>query len=397
MESGAIGVEQRAEPQPKEGLARQGEGKRAGLKTAFYCVPAVSRRVEGEGRKARMAANHLLGVVEDAAMRSVAGFTEAELLKGLCSAQIEATALAGALLNKAATGTGEERKEREKLGQVEAQLENFKKESAGWRKAARSACARGLEEAQKAKKIGVLAMVQSNVADRAHDELLTAKLELEDERCKVVSFKFQLVGEQKKLEEAQKACTVANERWDEAMTCNEDLCAPSIKEKEEADLKIAGLEKDLADERARAAAEKAGLEKELEEEKTKAASERAAYPNLCVATVEQFKGSADFQLAVDDAIANNLAREGSEGTGPSGVTAGSRSEEEVIQSFQRSDFYKHEMAEFWDSGWKMFKRKAEELFPDLDFSSVKIDEDDVAETPLDEGVEEEDLISSEDE
>ncbi|GMP54173.1 hypothetical protein CsSME_00019421 [Camellia sinensis var. sinensis] len=55
------------------------------------------------------------------------------------------------------------------------------------------------------------------------------------------------------------------------------------------------------------------------------------------------------------------------------------------------------MAEFWDSGWKMFKRKTEELFPDLDFSSVKIDEDDVAQTPLDEGVEEEDHVSSEEE
>ncbi|GMP23939.1 hypothetical protein CsSME_00001367 [Camellia sinensis var. sinensis] len=55
------------------------------------------------------------------------------------------------------------------------------------------------------------------------------------------------------------------------------------------------------------------------------------------------------------------------------------------------------MAEFWDSGWKMFKRKVEELFPGLDLSSVKIDEDDVAQTSLDEGIEEEDLVSSEEE
>ncbi|GMP84973.1 hypothetical protein CsSME_00038298 [Camellia sinensis var. sinensis] len=102
-------------------------------------------------------------------------------------------------------------------------------------------------------------------------------------------------------------------------------------------------------------------------------------------------------MAIDAAIASHLAREGSGGAGPSGATAGGRSEEEVIQSFQRSDFYKHEMAEFWDSGWKIFRRKAEELFPDLDFSSVKIDDDDVAQTPLDEGVEEEDLVSSEEE
>ncbi|GMP73430.1 hypothetical protein CsSME_00031190 [Camellia sinensis var. sinensis] len=243
----------------------------------------------------------------------------------------------------------------------------------------------------------VLATVQMNVANRAHAELLATKLELETECRKVVSLEFQLVGEQKKLEEAQKACTVANERWNEAMTYNEDLRAQSIKEKEEADLKIAGLEKDLADERAKVAAKKAGLEKALEEEMAKLASERAAYPNLCVAVVEQFKGSADFQMAIDAAIASNLAREGSGGAGPSGATAGSRSEEEVIQSFQRSDFYKHEMAEFWDSGWKTFKRKAEKLFPDLDFNTIRVEEDDVAQTPLDEGVDEEDFFSSEEE
>ncbi|GMP99417.1 hypothetical protein CsSME_00046888 [Camellia sinensis var. sinensis] len=115
---------------------------------------------------------------------------------------------------------------------------------------------------------------------------------------------------------------------------------------------------------------------------------------MSIAAVEQFKGSVDFQMAIDAAIASHLAREGSGGAGPSGVTAGRMSEKEIIQSFQRSDFYKHEMAEFWDSGWKMFKHKAEELFPDLNFSSVKIDEDDVAQTPLNEGVEEEDLVSS---
>jgi len=256
------------------------------------------------------------------------------------------TTLVGALPNKVAAAKGEVRPPKAKLEGVKAQLESLRGETAGWRRVARSACARGLEEAQKAKKMEVLAVVQDNIADRAHAELLTTKLELEDERRKVVSLEFQLVGKQKKLEEAQKAYTVANERWDEAMTCNEDLRAQSIKEKEEADLNIAGLEKDLADERARAAAKKAGLEKELEEERTKAASERAAYPDLCIATVEQFKGFADFQMAVDAAIANNLTREGSGGAGSSGATAGSRSEEEVIQNFQRSDFYQHKMAEF---------------------------------------------------
>ncbi|GMP85468.1 hypothetical protein CsSME_00038611 [Camellia sinensis var. sinensis] len=223
----------------------------------------------------------------------------------------------------------------------------------------------------------VLAVVQGNVADRAHAELLAAKLELETERRKVVSLEFQLVGEQKKLKEAQKACTVTNEQWNEAMTCNKDLRAQSIKEKEEANLKIAGLERELADECAKAAAEKAGLEKALEEERAKLAFERAANLDLCVAAIEQFKGSADFQMAIDAAIASNLARERSRGASASGATAGSRSEEEVIQSFQRLDFYKHEMAEFWDSGWKTFKHKAKELFLDLDFSNVRIDEDDV--------------------
>ncbi|GMP84690.1 hypothetical protein CsSME_00038123 [Camellia sinensis var. sinensis] len=310
---------------------------------------------------------------------------------------MEAAALAGALLNKAATAKGELRRERERLRQVEVQLENFKRESVGWRRAARSACARGLDESQKAKKMEVLAIVQHNVAARTHAELRVVKLELEDERRKIVSLEFQLAGEQKKLGDAQKACTVTTERFEEAMTSNEELRAQQIKEKDEANLKITGLQRELEDERAKAMEEKARLEKELEEEKTKAASERAAYPDLYVAAVEQFKGSADFQMAIDAAVASNLVREGAGGAGPLGATAGGRSEAKVIQSFQQSDFYKHEMAEFWDSRWKMFKRKAEELFPDLDLSGVKIDDDDVAQTPLDEGVKEEDLVSSEEE
>ncbi|GMP54541.1 hypothetical protein CsSME_00019685 [Camellia sinensis var. sinensis] len=191
------------------------------------------------------------------------------------------------------------------------------------------------------------------------------------------------------------------------MVCNEDLRAQSIKEKEEADQKIAELERALANEQARLAveraemekalaskraksvAEKVGLEKTLEEERAKLASERAAYPDLCVPAVEQFKGSADFQMAIYVAIASSLAKEGDRGAGPSRATTGSRSEDEVI--------HKHEMAEFWDSSWKTFKHKAEELFLDLDFSNARIDEDDVAQTPLDEGADKEDLASSEDE
>ena len=55
-------------------------------------------------------------------------------------------------------------------------------------------------------------------------------------------------------------------------------------------------------------------------------------------------------MAIDTAVASNLAREVSEGAGPWGTTAGGRTEAEVIESFQRSDFYKHEMAKYWDSG-----------------------------------------------
>ena len=156
-------------------------------------------------------------------------------------------------------------------------------------------------------------------------------------------------------------------------------------------------QRELEAEKAKAAAEKEALQKELNEEKAKAASERAAYPDLYVAAVTQFKGFPKFQMAIDAAVAASLAGLGSGGAGSSGTSAGVRTESEIINSFQQSDYYKHEMAEYWDSGWKMFKRKAEELFPDLDLSSVVVGEDDVAQTPLDEGVEEADLISSEEE
>ncbi|GMP80174.1 hypothetical protein CsSME_00035380 [Camellia sinensis var. sinensis] len=140
----------------------------------------------------------------------------------------------------------------------------------------------------------VLAIVHRNVADRAQVELIAVKLELEDERRQVVSLEFQLTGEQKKLGEAQRAYAVAIKRHEEAMTSNEELRAQQIKEKDEADVMIVGLQKDLEDERAKAMEKRASLQKELEEERTKAAFERAAYPDLYVAAIEQFKGSAEF-------------------------------------------------------------------------------------------------------
>ncbi|GMP50501.1 hypothetical protein CsSME_00017096 [Camellia sinensis var. sinensis] len=77
----------------------------------------------------------------------MASFTEAELLRGLCSAQMEATTLAGALLNKAAAARGEVRPLKAKLEEAESQLESLRRETVGWRKTAWSACVRGLEEA----------------------------------------------------------------------------------------------------------------------------------------------------------------------------------------------------------------------------------------------------------
>ncbi|GMP57054.1 hypothetical protein CsSME_00021299 [Camellia sinensis var. sinensis] len=225
----------------------------------------------------------------------------------------------------------------------------------------------------------VLALVQSYLAEQASAKLLATKSKLEAERHKAISLEFELAGEKRKLEEVQQACTTTNERWEEAKTSNEDLRDQAVKDNEEADGRIAALKNALAEERA------------------KLASKRAEYPDLCMAAVDQFKGSTEFQMAIDATVASSLANEGNWGVGPSGAAAGGRSEEEVIQSFQRSDFYKHEISEFWDSGWMTFKHKAHELFPDMDFSLVKVDEYHIAQTPLDEGIEEEDLVSSEEE
>ena len=56
----------------------------------------------------------------------------------------------------------------------------------------------------------------------------------------------------------------------------------------------------------------AELEKALVEERAKLASERVAYPNLCMVAVEQFKGSTEFQMAIDAAVAWSLVKEGEE-------------------------------------------------------------------------------------
>lgn len=105
MAEGTLEVE--LEQPLKGGPVPQGEGGEARLKTAIYHVRAVSGRLVEEGGEVRTAADRLLGVVEDTVVRSMASFTKAELLRGLCSAQMEMMILAGALLRKAARAKGE--------------------------------------------------------------------------------------------------------------------------------------------------------------------------------------------------------------------------------------------------------------------------------------------------
>ncbi|GMP33090.1 hypothetical protein CsSME_00006565 [Camellia sinensis var. sinensis] len=127
------------------------------------------------------------------------------------------------------------------------------------------------------------------------------------------------------------------------------------------------------------------------------ASERAAYPDLCVAVVEEFKLSFEFQMAVDAAVARGLVREGEDGAGPSGVAAAElvegHTKKEIIQNFQQLDYYKHEMSQYWDSEWVSCQRKAAEIFPEIDIRLLRPGEEDIAQTPLDEGIDEEELMS----
>ncbi|XP_028078095.1 uncharacterized protein LOC114279987 [Camellia sinensis] len=268
--------------------------------TTIYHARAVAGRLEGEGGPARAGADRLVKIVEEGALRAASGYNEADLLRGLCSAQMEVTTLAGALLRKAGAA-------KLKAEEARAQLAKLRKDSADW--------------------------------ETAYADLPAVKLELEDTRRKVVSLEFQLVGEQKKLEESKRACAVAVERHEEAMTSNEEL----VRQKDEADSRIGDLLKELGEERARAeedkgrllrewemekakvaaeleslrkgmeeerataAAERVALQRELDEERAKAASEKAAYPDLCVAAVEQYKGSPEFQMVVDAAVTRSLA------------------------------------------------------------------------------------------
>ena len=128
---------------------------------------------------------------------------------------MEVTTLAGALLRKAGGG-------KLKADETKAQLAKLKEKSASW--------------------------------ESAHTELQTVQAELEDTRRQVVSLEFQLAGEQKKFDEAQRACAAAVERHEEAMSNNEEL----VRQKDEVDSRVGDLQRELEGERAKAGRRKGG-------------------------------------------------------------------------------------------------------------------------------------------
>ena len=121
VEGGATGPEPRRGEQPQGGPAPQGGG--GSLTTAIYYARAVAGRLEGEEGLVRAGADRLVVIVEEAALRSAARFNEAELLRGLCSAQMEVTTLAGALLRKAGAA-------KLKADEAKTQLAKLKEKSA---------------------------------------------------------------------------------------------------------------------------------------------------------------------------------------------------------------------------------------------------------------------------
>ncbi|GMP97071.1 hypothetical protein CsSME_00045466 [Camellia sinensis var. sinensis] len=159
------------------------------------------------------------------------------------------------------------------------------------------------------------------------------------------------------------ACTDAKEIMEEVLANMEDLCESASKEKEEADSRIAKLEKALSKER-----------KALDEERKKSAEltrvmelERVAYPDLYGAVVEQFKQSTEYQIAADVVVAASLAKEERGEVGPSSVAT-----VEV-----------------------RFRQRVEVIFLEINFDQVEVGGGDIACTPLNEVVNEEDLIASE--
>ncbi|XP_028091291.1 uncharacterized protein LOC114291636 [Camellia sinensis] len=145
-----------------------------------------------------------------------------------------------------------------KTNEARAQLAKLKKESASW--------------------------------ESAYADLQTVKVELENtcrqkelkgERAKAVEEKESL---QKELEAERAKAGAEKESFQKELEAEK---AKATAEKE-------SLQKELEAEKAKATVERATLDKELAEERAKTASERVAYPDLYVAAVDQFKGSAEF-------------------------------------------------------------------------------------------------------
>ncbi|XP_028078458.1 nuclear distribution protein nudE-like 1 [Camellia sinensis] len=187
---------------------------------------------------------------------------------------MEVTTLTGGLLKKAGAA-------KLNADEAKAQLAKLKNEKASWK--------------------------------AAHVDLQAVNVELESTRRQVGDLQKELEGERAKAVEE-------NERL------QKELEAERVQVMAENE----SLKKELEAEKAKAAPERATLQKELDEERAKAASERAAYPDLCVVTMEQFKGSAEFQMVVDAAVASSLTRQESGRAGPSRMTAGGRTEAEEL-------------------------------------------------------------------
>lgn len=173
--------------------------------------------------------------------------------------------------------------------------------------------AKGFKRAQDAKMMEVLVAVQGFIAEPAMVEHKEAKAQLAEAKAQLGERAAKLTVERGKVHEAQVACDTVKERLEEAFINNEELRELSLKEKIEADARAAKLASALEVER-----------KALEEERAKMndltmtmASERAAYPDLYIVAVEQFKQSTEFQIAVDVAVARSLARKGEGDAGPS--------------------------------------------------------------------------------
>ena len=99
VEAGLTEAATSGREQVQKGPASQEGGVR--LDTAIYHARAVAGRLKGEEGPARAGADRLVKIVEEPALRAASGYNEADLLRGLCSAQMEVTTLSGALLRKA--------------------------------------------------------------------------------------------------------------------------------------------------------------------------------------------------------------------------------------------------------------------------------------------------------